>query len=181
MKQRRRRNRFIIGVLALGLLAGGALTARPAQAVDGPYYAKPAWDQVKGAGRFLVLTNWNKEAVLDKATGQVWEKAPIVPATSWWNARDTCANKAVGGRKGWRLPSVVELSNLVDPANADPALPTGSPFSIFSIGYWSASAHAELSTGACLVDFFNGLVLSPGKTDSGLVWCVRDGMNAEAY
>ena len=32
MQPRRRRNRIILGVLALGLLAGVALTAHPAQA-----------------------------------------------------------------------------------------------------------------------------------------------------
>ena len=183
MQQQRRRSGFILGVLALGLLAGAALTAGPAQAVSGPgpYYAEPALDQVKGAGRFLVLTNWNKEAVLDKKTGLVWETTPSVTATRWWNVRDTCTNKVVGGRKGWRIPSVVELSSLVDPANADPALPTDAPFNIFSVGYWSASTHAELSTDALLVDFFNGLVLSPGKTEIGQVWCVRGGRNAEAY
>ena len=35
----------------------------------------------------------------------------------------------VGGTKGWRLPSVAELASLVDPANSNPALPTGHPFS----------------------------------------------------
>ena len=61
MQQQRRRNSIIIGLLALGLLAGAALTAGPAQAVDavGPYYADPAWDQsLPVATRFVVLTNW---------------------------------------------------------------------------------------------------------------------------
>jgi Protein of unknown function (DUF1566) len=182
-QQRRRSGGFILAVFALGLLAGAALAAGPAQTVSGPspYYAEPARDQAKGAGRFLVLTNWNKEAVLDKVTGLVWEKTPSVTATSWSNAHDTCANKVVGGRKGWRLPSVVEMIRLVDLDNSDPALPMDSPFIIFSVGYWSASAHAELPTDAWLVDFFNGLVLRPDTTSSGLIWCVRDGIKAEAY
>jgi len=182
--QQRRCSRFIVGVLALGLLAEAALTAGPAQAVSGPapiYYGESVSDQVKGATRFLILKNWNEEAALDKKTGLVWEMIPSATAKSWWNVRDTCANKTVGGRKGWRLPSVVELSSLVDLANTDPALPMDAPFNIFSVGYWSASTITELSTDASLVDFFNGLVLSPGKAGSGHVWCVRSGMNAEVY
>ena len=79
MQQQRRRSGLILGLVALGLLAGAALTAPPVQAVDavGPYYALPAWDQKKGAAnRFVVLTNWNSAAVLDKETGLVWEKTP---------------------------------------------------------------------------------------------------------
>ena len=75
MPQQRRCSGIIIGLLSLGLLAGTAVTASPAQAASGPgpYYAEPAWDRKMGAGRFLILTNWNSEAVLDKETGLVWE------------------------------------------------------------------------------------------------------------
>ena len=79
MQQERRRSRLILGVLSLGLLAGMVLTAPPAQAVDavGPYYALPSWDRKMAAvNRFVVLTNWNSEAVLDKETGLVWERSP---------------------------------------------------------------------------------------------------------
>lgn len=88
MQPRRRRNRVILGVLALGLLAGVALTAHPARAQEvnevapsvsavGPYYALPSWDQkIAAATRFVVLTNWSSQAVLDKETGLVWMRSP---------------------------------------------------------------------------------------------------------
>ena len=42
-----RRRGIILGLLAVGMLAGAALTAGPAQAASGPgpFYAEPAWDQ----------------------------------------------------------------------------------------------------------------------------------------
>lgn len=54
--------------------------------------------------------------------GWSWEQAPDNSTTSTWqSARFTigsCVNKQiVGGRRGWRLPSLVELSSLVDTAN----------------------------------------------------------------
>ena len=37
-------------------------------------------------------------------------------------------DKEVGGRKGWRLPSIYELANLVDTTQQNPSLPKGHPF-----------------------------------------------------
>lgn len=105
------------------------------------------WDQVLPAEqRFVVLPAFNSDAVLDKETGLVWEKSPQTTAVSSSNVRLTCANKAVGGRKGWRLPSLPELASLVDPsvASPGPTLSSGHPFlNVQSTNYWSTSAHAE--------------------------------------
>jgi hypothetical protein len=66
------------------------------------------WDQgLPAAQRFVILAAFNNDAVLDKNTGLVWEKAPSLTSTeSWFDARLTCANKNVGNQKGWRLPSM---------------------------------------------------------------------------
>jgi enamine deaminase RidA (YjgF/YER057c/UK114 family) len=82
------------------------------------------WDKAMPASqRFVVLAAFNNDAVLDKETGLVWEKSPQSAAVSLPNARLACANKAVGGRKGWRLPALPELASLVDPSVASPARP----------------------------------------------------------
>src|SRR5580765_4182534 len=103
-----RRSRIIMGVLSLGLLVGAALTAHPAQALDavGPYYAEPAWDQkpacatIDNCPRFVVLTNWFSEAVLDKETGLVWEKATASDLRPWGqgphSALIACAQRTFG-------------------------------------------------------------------------------------
>jgi len=187
MQQRMRRRGFTIGLISLGLLATAALTASPAQAANkGPYYAEPAWDQkVEPATRFLVMTDWNSEAVLDRETGLVWENTPtttLATPQSWLNARFTCANSAVGGRKGWRLPSLPELASLVDPsvASPGPTLSSGHPFlNVQSTNYWSASAHAENPALMWGVGFGNGAVLGLSKAFDQRAWCVRSGTNAE--
>jgi hypothetical protein len=144
------------------------------------------WDQnLPAAQRFVVLAAFNSDAVLDKNTGLVWEKSPAVTTHTWSDARFQCANKNVGGQKGWRLPSFAELSSLVDPSVAPPGptLPAGHPFTnVQSAGYWSATASADNPTFAWVVFFFNGNVFNTVMANVvNHVWCVRGGMNADAY
>ena len=188
MPQQRRRSGIIIGLVAHGLLTGVALTASPAQAVDavGPYYAEPAWDRkLPAATRFVVLTNWNSDAVLDKETGLVWERSPTVATSIWAQARLACTARTTGNRLGWRLPSVHELASLGVPLvlpQTGPTLPPGHPFvNVQRADYWSATTDAEGSTVAWVVDFDDGLVDHFNKTFGFQVWCVRGGNNADAY
>ena len=192
MQQSKRRSGLILGLMALGLLAGVGLTADQAQAVDavGPYYAEPAWDQKKASdNRFVVLTNWFSQAVLDKETGLVWEKATASERRAWGagpdNARLACATRDVGGRKGWRLPSLAELSSLID-STKNPPLPLGHPFTVDLSGtpaYWTATTSATNPANAWFVSFASGGVVGEWADKSATfhVWCVRGGMNAEAY
>jgi hypothetical protein len=189
MQQQRQRNKVILGVLALGLLAGVALTAHPAQAVDapGPYYALPSWDRKMGVvNRFVVLTNWASAAVLDKETGLVWERSPDSANTfSWFAARGHCMARTTGNHKGWRMPSVHELASVIDPSVAfpGPALPVGHPFlTVQSAPYWTATTNAGFPDIAWYVHFNNGGVSTGAKSSgTGLAWCVRGGMNADVY
>jgi hypothetical protein len=187
MQQQQRRSKLILGLMALGLLAGAVLTAHPAQAVDavGPYYAEPAWDQKKAAAnRFVVLTNWNSAAVLDKETGLVWERTPTPQVTTWSNARFACTGLTIGNRKGWRLPSMPELASLIDPSVAPgPTLLSGHPFlNVQLANYWSATTSAVDPSVAWHVAFSNGDVDELfNKSITFHVWCVRGGMNADAY
>ena len=179
--------------LAALVLATGSSSAQTVSA--GPYYAVPAWDQklqcesAATCPRFIVLSNWSNQAVLDRETGLVWEQSPgILPGTSTlavnWDVARTCIGKSVGGRKGWRLPSVQELTTLVDTSVAfpGPTLPAGHPFTNVQQGfYWSATTLAntpvlpDSSPFAWTVDFSDGGVSAVSKASSRLVWCVRGG------
>ena len=88
------------------MLLLGAADARGASST-------PTWDRIiHGPARFKILSAFGGEAVLDKETGLVWEKAPSTDVSAWRNAVIGCANKIVGGRFGWRLPAIEELSSL---------------------------------------------------------------------
>jgi hypothetical protein len=147
------------------------------------------WDRrITGPARFKVLVPFNSEAVRDNETGLVWEKVPDTTGYVWNTneAAMACANKAVGGRKGWRLPAVDELASLLDSsiASPGPTLPAGHPFTAQSSDYWSATDSAVFPTpagGAWNVDFRNVHVTAIEKSKSALVWCVRGNGPLNAY
>jgi hypothetical protein len=179
---------FILGFMAVGVLAV-AIGVAWAVSSNGPYYALPAWDQkLPAATRFVLLTDWNNEAVLDRETGLVWERSPATTTAVWVEARFICASKTLGGRKGWRLPAFAELASLIDPSVPlsipfPPHLPSGHPFlNVQSEFYWSATTYAARPTAAWGVVFFGKEhVVSAEKTNPVLVWCVRGGTQASEY
>ena len=71
---------------------------------------------------------------------------------NWLDANTTTRELKLVGRIGWRLPTVEELSSLIDTRHSDPALPTGHPFlSVqFGIGVWAywTSTNSENPSGA---------------------------------
>jgi len=137
----------------------------------------PSWDTVKPPqARFRVLPAMNDEAVLDKETGLVWERTWHGSAT-FRSALRLCGLETTGGRAGWRLPSVEELTSLIDPAETTPALPEGHPFENVTLGnfYWSANEDEADSSSAVTVNFdvFDLSTHSKGNTRPFV--CVRGG------
>lgn len=203
-------------LIALGLVMGGLFSDTalagtiepPPSAVDGAGNpvatgaTPPAWDKVLPANdtgdpcrssRFTCVMDG--QAVLDNETGVVWERAPESTFSDWGPARVVCLNKNVAGRKGWRLPSVQELSSLVDVSIPESGLnlPSGHPFILDGIqnfgGHWSATGDAQDPTRAWSVDFHYGIVASSKKilTASAsphfyiLFWCARGGGPLSEY
>ena len=168
----------VFGLWVIGL---GLAVNAPAQAVSaaGPYYATPSWDQTLPAStRFIVLTNMNSQAVLDRETGLVWDQSPsALFAYSWTDASFHCNNLSLGNRKGWRLPTMQDLESLIDPTQSNPALPPGHPFSNVQLTrYWAATTLADDATFALAVYLDTGQAGVGSKSGNALfAWCVRGG------
>ncbi|MGA1864333.1 MAG: DUF1566 domain-containing protein [bacterium] len=129
------------------------------------------------------------EAVLDKETGLVWDQSPDPTTINWYDACSYCTNREVGGRKGWRIPTVEELATLVDASVAgSPKLPFGYTYfftNVQSAGYWTSNTSYFLPHFACMVNFNNGSSScggGPPKTSLNYyAWCVRGGSGRDGY
>ncbi len=168
---------YTLGLIVLGWAVIAAVPAEAAKNTTGPRYEPPSWDQTLPANqRFIVLTNMNSEAVLDKETGLVWEQSPSTTEMHWEDAQTYCNELTTGGRQGWGLPTIQELSSLVDPTQENPSLPSGHPFSnVQSSFYWSATTFASDTSSAWGVVFDYGYMAVGDKGYDGYVWCVRGG------
>lgn len=193
----------LLGFVLLSFATGdvSAQTVAP-----GPYYATPSWDQklpcetTASCPRFIVLSNWNQEAVLDRETGLVWERYPLftqllVPpfdsgTRNWFVAANYCTTQRVGNRYGWRLPTIQELASLLDHPDGNLAftLPPGHPFGLIfrtgETGYWTSTSVTGLSLSAWVVRFHGSPFSIAARTSDPTqpehaVWCVRGGQGVD--
>ncbi len=117
-------------------------------------------------------------AMLDKETGLVWAGDSSFGPMNWQDAVEFCYNVGIGGRKGWRMPTVDELASLLDPQQTGPAtakVPTGIPVLVWLTSYWSATTNATDPTLAWRVDMVTGGVAEALKSSAYYVWPVRAG------
>ncbi len=167
-----------------------AIAAVPAQAqlsttANGPYYATPSWDQKLTTNRFVILFNWNSEAVLDRETGLVWQRTPVPDRTILNPAKIKCMQAATGGRYGWRLATYHELSSLQDSTKT---LPLGHPFVVDVDEYqtwWSATKAPPPEGSDADWAFVRNLrtdtvVSANGELNLASSWCVRGGQGVNS-
>ena len=184
---------FVSTIDIRGQVAFSTSPANAQTTANGPYYATPSWDQTLACAttancpRFIVLSNMSSAAVLDRETGLVWERSPTAPPTvpytfTWVDAQSHCNKLIVGKRKGWRLPTLQELSSLVDPDQAsltvpNLAIPPGHPFSnVLGYDYWTATTIASDIRLAHIIQIQpNGAMNQEVKTSNAYAWCVRGG------
>ncbi|HIJ80354.1 MAG TPA: DUF1566 domain-containing protein [Desulfuromonadales bacterium] len=147
------------------------------------------------------FTDNGNGSVTDNLTGLIWLKnagcfdtvGGIAKGTSaatsqltWPNAL-TWSNSLKGDNSAcslndgsvagdWRLPNIAELESLIDLQNANPALPTGHPFSVVqSNWYWSSSTYVNSTDSAWIVSMDGGGSDGGNKGNNIYVWPVRAG------
>ncbi|MGH8243042.1 MAG: DUF1566 domain-containing protein [Steroidobacteraceae bacterium] len=166
----------IAAAIAAGLI--GLALAEAAGAVDLRDWGR----KFPTAERFVVLSQFGNQAVLDKETQLVWQRSPSSGTGIWQGAINACFQLEVAGRLAWRLPTVPELLSLLraDAPNSGPSLPAGHPFQNVESGlYWAAnlprSSFGQPVTLGYVVGFNSGPLFVTPLSDHRLRWCVRGG------
>ena len=125
----------------------------------------------ESSSRFVLILDG--EAVKDSASGLIWEREPDYIFDVWDRSVARCATKSVGGRQGWRAPSIDEIKTLVDLDQQDPSLPAGHPFRNIKSGiYWTSTAHPTDDIVAWQLSFLSGQSVTDQKSGMRRVWCV---------
>ncbi len=140
--------------------------------------ATPSWHQIiQGTERFELVMN--DEAVLDRETGLVWERNTSDTMYNWYEAQSHCYVLELGGRKGWRLPTIDELATVVGSSEELPSLPNNHPFTGAQLDiYWSSTTDASEAGNAWRVDFYGGNVGVSAKSLTRYIRAVRSGQKS---
>lgn len=156
-------------------LAAGPAGAQTSTTANGPYYAMPSWSQKLTTGRFVVLSNWGNQAVLDRETGLVWHRS-FGQANTLPEAFEACLFSATGGRRGWRLSTMPELLSLVESESGNSILPAGHPFEAVPLLPFLPSSASFFTATQSLVSVFAGAayrLVGFGKSSQGTVVIVN--------
>jgi hypothetical protein len=122
------------------------------------------------AGHYV---NQGDGTVLDTKTGLVWQRNLSASTYTWEEAKTYCEDLPLAGG-GWRLPSVFELSSLVDEQRTTaPTIDVTAFPDTPSAGFWSASPYALSSGLAWFVSFGFGGASGGVVSNSNRARCVR--------
>ena len=139
------------------------------------------WVKHRPNPRFWIYNvGGGNDLVLDRETGLVWEREPHATERTFTAACNYCYDLNKGGRMGWRLPAIEELTSLVDEAQLE-RLPKDHPFTVSTTNrYWSSTTDPSDDTDANTYRFgASGGPLAVDKVNgSELTWCVRGGKAA---
>jgi hypothetical protein len=104
------------------------------------------------SGQFVVSAD--TLTVTDTVTGLVWQRAGSgarsgctgtndVPgdACTWSEAASYCGSLTLGGLTGWRLPTLMELTTIVDYTQSDPSIDLAAFPNTMIRMYWTSSSY----------------------------------------
>jgi len=122
-------------------------------------------------------TDLGNGIIKDNVTGLKWQQATAPGTYTWQQAVDYCNNLSLGGYTDWYLPSVYELSTLVDSSISSPGPTINMNYfpDAKAAGYWSSTTEAYNTIFAWYVHFGYGDVNFHLKTYNYYVRAVRAG------
>jgi hypothetical protein len=116
-------------------------------------------------------TDLGNGIVRDNVTGLEWQQDTAPDTYRWQEAIDYCGNLMLGDHDDWRLPTIQELSTLVDSGIPDPGPTVTIDYFPDTVGsaysdYWSSTGAADIPTAAWIVHFSDGSVKGSNKMNA---------------
>jgi hypothetical protein len=116
----------------------------------------------------------SKGVVRDEVTGLIWQRTVDQKRYSWLEAGKTCEGLDLGGTRGWRLPSRIELASIVDLTHGQPAIDSRAFPGTPSDWFWTSSVNPVNPNGAAWsVNFSFGSPKSDPTNSVFWTRCVR--------
>ena len=142
----------VAGELDTGALcAGRKFTVAGSGSNDGTYTV------VSNDGTDLVTV----EALVDEAASAAITIATVDDLI--WDALEQANTNELGGYSDWRIPNYLELPTIVNMGESNPCIDTTVFPSTPAAYHWTSSTRPDGSTGAFLVYFLNGYVITSVK------------------
>ncbi len=111
-------------------------------------------DTITNFHRFILTYKWGGDTAIGK--GHPNSQGPYYDVGGWNALVQGSNTEILCGFNNWRVPSVAELSSIVNKGTSDPAIDTNYFPQTQSNWYWSSSPVANNSGNAWAVDFING-------------------------
>jgi len=115
--------------------------------------------------------------VRDDVTGLIWQKDTEPGTYTWQQAIDYCDNLVLGVYSDWHLPTIKELSTLVESSIPYPGPTINIDYfpNTVSSSYWSSTNYPGISYQAWIVNFGDCKVSNLPSNDNRYVRAVRGG------
>ena len=111
--------------------------------------------------------------VRDLWFGLTWQRHVAEESFSFALAGEYCAALELDGERGFRVPSMKELTTLVDETRVEPAIDLEAFPEAPNASFWSSTPWAFTPAAAWHVRFQTGIALYETATDAYRVRCVR--------
>ncbi|MBH1988894.1 MAG: DUF1566 domain-containing protein [Myxococcaceae bacterium] len=112
------------------------------------------------------------QTVRDSVTGLVWQRTQAASTMSQTSAASYCASLNLNGFS-FRLPTVRELSSLVDFNTSSPSIDSTAFPGTSSNYFWTSTTYQPIPTYAWVVDFYGGFVDFNAMGGDNSVRCAR--------
>jgi hypothetical protein len=109
----------------------------------------------------LSYTDLGQGIIMDRVTGLMWQQATDPGLYDWQQALDYCSSLTLGCYDDWRLPTVRELSTLVDSAIPSPGPMINAEYfpDTMADTYWSSTIVSGGPADAWVLNMYDGGLL----------------------